>query len=260
LHTLVVALLALGATDPTTARLPAKPSAIQPSVQPTAAFTIDLTRAVFVATPTPIGPAAVLPAATATATATAPAAPRAAPTDAARATRSGVVVELRSDFGFQRLVSIGFSDGRRTTMHLNDGLGVALGWSFLPLAGGRAATRLSAGVKVDLLRASNGTATFLAFPVDLMEAVYAGPLRLGAGPSVLLAPRVTATGFLENEARTYRTAPGAVVDAEWIVSPRARTGVGLRASGYRFTAPGAPAQTALSLGLLIRADFDVAGR
>jgi hypothetical protein len=75
LHTLVVALLALGATDPTTARLPAKPSAIQPSVQPTAAFTIDLTRAVFVATPTPIGPAAVLPAATATATA--PAAPKA---------------------------------------------------------------------------------------------------------------------------------------------------------------------------------------
>ncbi len=186
--------------------------------------------------------------------------PPAPATSPARASASGLVVELRSDFGFERLVEVEYAGGRHSTMHLDDGLAVALGWSFLPLADGRLTTRAAAGFKVDLLRATNGSATFTAVPVELVEAFYVGPLRLGAGASVLLAPRLTTSGFLERRATTFRPAPGAVLDAEWIVAPRARTGIGVRASWHRFESSAGGVRGAPSVGLVVRADVDVARR
>lgn len=177
----------------------------------------------------------------------------------ARATRAGFVLELRSDFGFERLVTLEFSNDRVSTMNINDGLGVAAGLSFLPIAGGRAFTRATVGFKLGRLRASNGSAIFTAFPVDLMECAYVGPFRFGAGGSVLLSPRVSGKGILDQASVAFGPAPGAVVDAEWIVAPRARTGIGLRASWYRFASRG-EVRGAPSLGLVMRADFDLAPR
>lgn len=177
----------------------------------------------------------------------------------ARASAFGIVLELRSDFGFERLVEVEFTNDRRVTMNLNDGLTVAAGLSFLPLGGGRFTTRVSGGVKLDRLRADNGTALFIAFPIDVMEGVYVGPFRLGAGASVLLSPRIRGDGILERAGGTFRPAPGVVADAEWIVAPERRTGIGVRASWYRFEWQGS-VRGAPSIGLLLRADFDVTGR
>ena len=176
-----------------------------------------------------------------------------------RATRAGIVVELHSDFGFERLVHVQFSNERRASLELNDGLGVSVGASFLPLAEGRLATRATAGFKIARLRASNGAALFTAFPLELMEAAYVGPLRLGAGLSVLLAPHVSGDGIFAPAHTTFGPAPGAAAEAEWIVSPRTRTGIGLRASWTRFAAEGI-ARGAPAVGLVVRSDFDVAGR
>ncbi len=176
-----------------------------------------------------------------------------------RATRAGIVLELRSDFGFARDLDVEFSNDRRASMELNDGLGISAGASFLPLAKGQLATRATVGVKFASLRAQNGSALFIACPVELMEAAYAGPLRFGAGLSVLLAPRVRGDGIFEHASASFGPAPGAVLDAEWIVSTRTRTGVGIRASWYRFSAQGA-ARGAPAFGLVLRSDFDVSGR
>ena len=173
-----------------------------------------------------------------------------------RAGGLGFVVELRSDFGFERLVNVEYTTARRASLNLNDGLGIGVGASFLPLAQGRLATRLALGVKLDLLRASNGSAFFTAIPVDLMELAYVGPLRLGAGASVLLRPRVEGSGFLEEAGFRFDAAPGAVLDAEWIVAPRTRTGIGLRASWYRFSWNGV-ARGAPAIGLVLRTDLRI---
>jgi hypothetical protein len=173
-----------------------------------------------------------------------------------RAGPLGVVLELRSDFGLERLVDVEYTTDRRMRVNLNDGLGIGLGASFLPLAQGRLATRLALGVKLDLLRASNGSAFFTAMPVDLMELAYVGPLRLGAGASVLLWPRVRGDGFLADAGFRFDPAPGAVLDAEWIVAPRNRTGIGLRASWYRFSWSGVT-RSAPSIGLVLRTDLRV---
>lgn len=177
---------------------------------------------------------------------------------AVRATRAGLVLELRSDFGFERLVLVEFTNDRRASMNLNDGLGLSVGMSFLPLARGRLVTRVTAGLKAARLRASNGSALFTAFPVELMEAAYLGPLRVGAGLSVLLQPRVTGEDAFDSSRVSFDPAPGGVVDAEWLLSDRGRTGVGVRVSWHRFasrgTSRGAPA-----VGLVVRADFDLTG-
>lgn len=178
--------------------------------------------------------------------------------DPVRATRAGLVLELRSDFGLERLVLVEFTNERRAAMNLNDGLGVALGVSFLPLAKGRLVTRATGGLKLARLRASNGTAMFTAFPVELMEAAYVGRVRVGAGLSLLLAPRVSADGILEQERISFAAAPGAVADVEWLLSARGRTGIGLRVGWNRFTWRGT-SRGAPAIGVVIRADLDLAG-
>lgn len=186
----------------------------------------------------------------------APAAAAADRPDVARAGPLGVVLELRSDFGFERLNQIQFTTGRKVGMHLNDGISAALGVSFLPLWDGRLGTRLSGGYKVQYLRASNGTALFTGIPVELVETIYAGPIRLGVGASVLLEPRLDATGFLEGESRTYDPAPGAVAELEWLVSARSRTGIGVRGTWSRFTAGGVT-HDGPAVGLVVRSDLAI---
>jgi hypothetical protein len=177
------------------------------------------------------------------------------PRRAAVATSLGLVVELRSDFGFERLTDVVYTTtDERNRLHLNDGLAVGIGWSFLPLVGGRLATRVTGGVKLDLVRASNGSAFFVAFPLDVMETAYIGPFRLGAGASVLLRPRLRATGFLEEAGFRFATAPGVVVDAEWIVARPSRTGIGVRGSCYRFSWNGVT-RAAPAVGLVLRTDL-----
>ena len=181
-----------------------------------------------------------------------------APDIAPRATAFGAVVELRNDFGFTPLVGVHFLDGRRASLTVNGGTALALGVSFLPLAGGRLGTRVTAGAKGQLLWASNGSAGFTAFPVELLEFAYAGPLRIGAGGSLLLWPRLRGSGLFEGAGHGFQSAPSAVAEAEWIVSPRTRTGIGARAS-WTWLSRGGVTVSGPSVGLVLRADLDVTG-
>lgn len=178
----------------------------------------------------------------------------AGPARVARASPLGLVIELRSDFGFEKLNEVEFTTGRRVGMHLNDGISGALGVSFLPLWGGRLGTRLTGGYKVQYLRASNGDAYFTGIPVELMEAIYAGPLRFGVGGSVLLEPRLRGEGFLEDQTRRFDPSPGVVAEVEWLVSARSRTGIGVRGTWTRFKADGVE-RDGPAIGVVVRTDL-----
>lgn len=166
---------------------------------------------------------------------------------------AGLVIELHSDFGLRRLIALEYTTGRRFGLALNDGISAAAGASLLRLAGGRLSTRVTAGFKLQLVRASNGSATFTAFPVELAESLELGPLRLGAGASVLVAPRLRGRGFLEGARIDFDPAPGAVLDAEWLVSRRSRTGIGVRASWHRYDGGGVR-RGAPAIGLVVRSE------
>ncbi len=173
---------------------------------------------------------------------------------AARASPLGLVIELRSDFGLEKLNEVRFTTGRRVSMRLNEGISAAVGVSFLPLAGGRLGTRLTGGYKAQYLRAANGDAWFTGVPLELVEVVYAGPVRLGLGGSLLLEPRLSGSGFLEDQTRHYDPSLGVVADLEWLVSARSRTGIGVRGTWTRFEADGA-ARNGPAIGVVVRTDL-----
>ena len=171
----------------------------------------------------------------------------------ARASPLGLVIELRSDFGLEKLNEIEFTTGRRVGMRLNEGISGALGVSFLPLAGGRLSTRLTGGYKFQYLRASNGDAWFTGIPLELAEMVYVGPVRLSVGGSLLLEPQLRGNGFLQDQTRRYDPSPGAVAELEWLVSARSRTGIGVRGTWSRFTADGVT-RDGPAIGVVVRTD------
>ncbi|ACG74257.1 conserved hypothetical protein [Anaeromyxobacter sp. K] len=176
-----------------------------------------------------------------------------------RVAPAGLIVELHSDFGLRRFIALEYTSGRRFGLALQDGISAAVGASVLRLAGGRLSTRVTAGFKLQLVRASNGSATFTAFPVELAESLELGPLRLGAGASVLLAPTLRGRGFLEGARIDFDPAPGAVLDAEWLVSRRSRTGIGLRASWHHYQGGGVR-RGAPAIGLVVRSELGTGGR
>ena len=173
------------------------------------------------------------------------------------ASSRGLVLELRNDFGFDRLITVTYANGSHDTIRLDDGFAGAIGVSFLPLAGGRFGSRASVGFKLSAIRGSNGSAWYTMIPLDLVEVAYVGPFRFGAGFSLLIAPRLSGTGFLNERDLRFDPAPGALGEAEWIFAPRTRTGVGVRFAVHRFSATGVD-RTAASAGLVLRTDFDLA--
>lgn len=188
-----------------------------------------------------------------------PAAPPAIATAAEPAPRvapAGLVLELHSDFGLRRFIALEYTSGRSFGLALNDGISAAIGASLLRLAGGRLSTRVTAGFKLQLVRASNGSATFTAFPVELAESLEVGALRLGAGASLLVAPRIRGRGFLDGARIDFDPAPGAVLDVEWLVSRATGTGIGARASWHRFSGEGVR-RGAPALGLVVRSNLGV---
>ena len=186
--------------------------------------------------------------------AAAPPETRAGEPRSARASPLGLVIELRSDFGLEKLNEIEFTTGRRVGMRLNEGISGALGVSFLPLAGGRLSTRLTGGYKFQYLRASNGDAWFTGIPLELAEMVYVGPVRLSVGGSLLLEPQLRGNGFLQDQTRRYDPSPGAVAELEWLVSARSRTGIGVRGTWSRFTADGVT-RDGPAIGVVVRTDL-----
>lgn len=189
-----------------------------------------------------------------------PVVPAAEAPQRARASERGLVLELRTDFGLEELLEVRFDDGSTGSINLDDGFAAAVGVSFLPLAEGRFATRASVGLKFTSLQAANGDAFLWSIPLEITENVYAGPFRLAAGPSFLLGTSFSGSDFFENTVYEFGSvAPGVVFEAEWIFAPRSRTGIGMRASWHRFDVNGVSVDGP-SLGAVLRADFDLAGR
>lgn len=158
--------------------------------------------------PSPAGPGAV-------------SAPAAAP---ARVSPVRLVAWTGYDYGFQELLEVEFENGSRQTLRLNGGGVLAVGAAFWPLQDGRFETRATVGLKYDSIRASNGSVTYLAFPVEITESWNVRPLRLTGGASLLLAPRIRGSRFLEGADLDLKSSLGLVGQAEWVLPFRGGRG------------------------------------
>ncbi len=137
------------------------------------------------------------------------------------------------DYGFNELLEVQFEDGSTKSLRLNGGFRLAIGAAFLPLQAGRFETRATVGIKYDWLSAENGKVTYLAFPIELLESLNVSPLRLSAGLSLLIAPRVKGEDFLAPLDLDLRNSLGLVGQVEWVFPFQA--GRGSLSVGVRFT-------------------------
>jgi len=137
------------------------------------------------------------------------------------------VVELGGDFGSNKLYSRALTDGSTRSLNGNQGGFLAAGASFLPFQDGRLRTHATLGVKYAAMAASNGSISFYALPLEILETLDVRPVRLGAGIYALLAPNLSGTGAGSDATRNVDSNIGFAVRAELVV-PHTEIGVGAR--------------------------------
>lgn len=159
------------------------------------------------------------------------------------------------DYGFEDLLKVGYEGGGTDRIGANGGFVLAAGAAVVPRPGGALDLRATAGVKYDTVSGSNGSAYFLAFPLELTAGVTLKPLRLSAGPSLLLGPRLKGERVLAQASVDLRTSLGLVGQLELVLPLRGAGGA--FTAGVRYTwqklqaSSGGNAIDASALGLLV---------
>lgn len=178
----------------------------------------------FADVPLPPPPAAV----TTPPPATAPAKP-APPATPQRRIR--LVATLGLDLGFTDLLEVELDDGSSRSITANQGAVVAIGVA-VPYLGGRLETQATVGLKYSGLHASNGSASLMVFPLEALQLVNVGPLRLGGGVVYLPRPSMSGDGVLSEFDADFESSLGIVLQGEWVYP--FRDGSGRFTIGPRF--------------------------
>jgi hypothetical protein len=159
------------------------------------------------------------------------------------------------DYGFTELLTATSANGGHDRIGANGGFVLDVGgaWSFVPLW----ELRLSAGLKYDRIKASDGSASYRAFPIELLVARRLSPLplRLGAGLSLSLGQRVQGEGAADFATTNLQPSLGLVGQVDWVfpLSPAGRTAsIGLRGIWQRMqVAGGGKSIDASALGMVL---------
>jgi hypothetical protein len=135
---------------------------------------------------------------------------------------------LGFDFGFTELLEVELTDGSSRSITANQGVYVSLGIA-VPHLGGRLETQATIGLKYSGIEASNGSANYLVFPLEVLEAVNVAPVRLAAGLVYLPRPSTSGDGVLAGFDVQFESSLGVVLQAEWVIpSRRGRVSFGPR--------------------------------
>lgn len=158
------------------------------------------------------------------------------------------------DFGLEEYARLEYDDGSEDSLDLNDGMVLSAGASFLPLLGGRLDTVAAVGIKYWSVGAENGSLSYLAFPVELLERARLHPrVRLGAGVALQLAPRVKGDGVVSDLGADAKHSLGLVFQGEGVFQAGpAEFSAGLRYVWQKLEAErGGPAVDASAIGFFV---------
>lgn len=131
------------------------------------------------------------------------------------------------DFGFTKLLEATYSNGNKETLRANGGLILSAGATFLQLHDGMASTRATLGLKYDGLHARNGAVTYLAFPVEVVEQLNTGPVRLAGGLSLALGPRLSGSGVASSIGTHFEPSVGLLLEARYVFGMAGARGEGM---------------------------------
>ena len=147
--------------------------------------------------------------------------PAAAPRPPAR-TRFAANVVI--DHQFSAVGTVTYSDG--STSNLGDALlGLNAGAAFPVSSDGQFEIQGLLGFLFSKINASNGSATFWDFPLEVTAHVNFGPFRLGAGPSLHISPILRGEGFASGSNVDYSTTVGAIGRLEYRFADKFAVGI-----------------------------------
>jgi hypothetical protein len=124
-----------------------------------------------------------------------------------------LVLQTGWDYGGDELVR---TTGDDRTLRANGGPFVLGGVAFLPLLGGKLHTQATIGVRWDSVRAENGDAGYVAFPLEVLEFFTHRWFRVGAGVNVHLGGRVELDTDAIDETRDLEPAVGFAAQADFV--------------------------------------------
>jgi hypothetical protein len=125
---------------------------------------------------------------------------------------------LGYDLGGEKLLTLTFTDGSKESLSANQGFSFFAGVGVARVYTETVAldTSVTLGVKGWNVGSGGDSMNYLVFPLEVMERLWAGPFRLGAGFSYLLSPRLTGKGVLKPLTTDLDNSLGFLVQAEWI--------------------------------------------
>lgn len=142
------------------------------------------------------------------------------------------LVTFGYDFGGEKLVHVEYTDGDTADIKTNQGFRFGAGTVYVNEAG-NFETELSVSYKVDRANGSNGHVAMSRFPVDWLAFYRAKQVRIGAGLTYHLSPKLTGSGVAENIEAKFKNALGLIVQADFIGTKKSQqSGPFL---GFRYT-------------------------
>ena len=115
---------------------------------------------------------------------------------------------------FEPIATVVYSDGTRADV--GDALfGLNAGAAFPLTSDGRFEVQALGGFLLARVNAANGSASFWDFPLEVTAQANAGNFRLGAGPTLHIAPMLRGSGFASGGDVDFATTVGAAAMAEY---------------------------------------------
>ncbi|MGE5625037.1 MAG: hypothetical protein ACM3ZT_05765 [Bacillota bacterium] len=143
-----------------------------------------------------------------------------------------LTVDTGLDFGGDKLVTVAFTDGSTKSLNAGDGVfgDVGVLHNFGSSGWGLKGT---IGVKYNAISASNGTISFIRFPLDVLGIYTYGNHHFGAGLTYVMSPKTNLDGFGPDT--DYNNATGLVLQYQYWLFGLRYTNLKYHVSGICFS-------------------------
>ncbi len=163
--------------------------------------------------------------------------------------------KLGVDFGGDTLVTVFFADGSSDNIDTNEGLYFGGGVSAVNDAG-TLEIEATLSYKFSFITAENGDVDWTRLPLDLMAFHRFQKIRVGAGITYHLNPKLTGTGVIGGLNIAFKDALGFVLAADYRLSDKGYLGLRYTALDYEVETAGLSGEaSADGVGIVIGTSF-----
>jgi hypothetical protein len=146
------------------------------------------------------------------------------------------ILKTGFDFGGDNIVTVPFTDGSTRTLKGNQGFYVGGGAAIINEAGNWELD-VTLAYKLALIHATNGDLTWTRWPLEALVFYRFQHVRLGGGLAYHISPKLEGSGVANNLDIDFKDALGAVLQADWRITPTISVGLRYTFLEYDAKAP-----------------------